>query len=60
MKTESKTQTYIARAPWVNGKRVNIGDEIELTEDQARHEPVDPKPAPAPRRSAKSGEGESA
>jgi hypothetical protein len=28
---------------WVAGRRVEVGDRLELTEDQARYEPVDPE-----------------
>lgn len=58
MTDKPKTQTYIARAPWVAGKRVGVGTEVPLTAEQAKYEPVAPKGAarakPAPKPDAKS------
>lgn len=33
---------------WVAGRRVEIGDRLELTEDEARYEPVDPEETAVP------------
>ena len=39
---------YVARAEgWIAGRRVAAGAVVELTEAQAKYEPVDPAPAPA-------------
>ncbi len=56
-----KTQTYAARrAGWVGGARVGRGKHLEMTEAQARYEPVDPvtpaaaaTPAEAPKAAVK-------
>ena len=49
-------RTYIARADgWIAGRRVTQGEEISLTPDAARYEPVDPAPQPdkTPRRTGR-------
>lgn len=54
---KSKLETFIANAPWVDGQRVEVGSEMQLTAAQAKYEPVSPKPArTTPRRAAKPSE----
>jgi|GEM_PF-2423812 len=45
-----KTQIYIAKGPWIDGKRVTPGAEVELTPAQAVYEPVTLKDTAKPTR----------
>ncbi|MCB1397258.1 MAG: hypothetical protein KDJ98_15120 [Rhodobacteraceae bacterium] len=51
MSKSPEAQIYIARGSWVAGQRTTPGDELRLTPEQARYEPVDAKQKTAPRRS---------
>lgn len=44
------TQTYIANGPWIDGKRVAPGAEVELTPAKAVYEPVTLKDTTKPAR----------
>ncbi|MDQ7775162.1 MAG: hypothetical protein Q4615_04230 [Paracoccus aminovorans] len=47
-------QTWRARADgWIAGQRVEKGALLELTEDQAKYEPVDLEPGPAEKAATK-------